>query len=286
MKNNQESSSRVNPNKFNFSISFWLLSILALVIFISSLASFIALNSTNMVLKQKVAATKEAARPANISLTIIQDSSCSDCFDTKEMVAAIKKENVKVISEKILTADSPEAKKLITKFSITKLPTLIIRGELGKNKPFADLLAKIGEIKDKTFVLRNTPAPYVLVQSGKVRGRVEITMLKDNTCTDCYNVKSHLSILKRLGLPVTNQRLVDSSSQIGRKLIRQYKIKLLPTLILSGDLDAYPTLKQIWPRVGTVSSTGTYVFRQGVKGMGVYKDLTTNKVVKPKLNKK
>jgi len=36
--------------------------------------------------------------------------------------------------------------------------------------------------------------------------------------------------------------------------------------------------------VGTVEKDGTYVFREGVKQMGIYKDLTTNKVIEPVVN--
>ena len=84
------------------------------------------------------------------------------------------------------------------------------------------------------------------------------------------------------GAYIADQKLLDVQTSEGRHLLNKYNIELLPTIILSKDASDYLSLKSVWPNVGTIEEDGSYVFRQGVKSMGVYKDMTSNQVVDPK----
>ena len=81
--------------------------------------------------KLKAAEVKEANRPAEISLMII-DSGCKDCFDVEALVTQVKDKNVKILDEKRVEKNSEEAKTLIEDYNIKKLPTVIVSGELDK----------------------------------------------------------------------------------------------------------------------------------------------------------
>jgi len=124
-------------------------------------------------------------------------------------------------------------------------------------------------------------APYTDTDTGAVKGRIKLSLLTDISCTECYDVTQHELILKESFGIDTTANVVDTKSSAGQALIRTYKIKLVPTIVLSGETDEYPGLKSVWSQVGVVASDGAYVFTTGVPLMGTYKDLTTNKVVTP-----
>lgn len=273
---------KTNKEKFGLSLNFWLLAVTTLVTLFSLAANFVFAGRTSLVLNKKIAEAEEAARPAEINLIVLKDSSCNDCVSLEPLINSIKQANVKITEEKIIEAANPESKELISKYQIAKLPGLIVGGEIEKEQALKELWSKLGEIKEGVFILRQLGAPYVLVGTGEVKGRINLVMLMDKSCQNCYDVTVHESILRTYGLSTAEQKVVEASLGDGPKLIKQYKIELSPTIILSGDLDAYPALKSVWSSVGTVEKDGTYVFRAGVKNMGVYKDLTTGQIVDPR----
>lgn len=267
--------------KFGFSISFSLTLALVAIISLAYLSGmFMSLRSI-LSLDKKIAEAKETARPADIDIVVLQESSCQDCFNLNPLIDIIKKENVKVNSEKTVEITSSEGMELISKYSITKAPTLVISGEIEKDTRLKAMWPQLGEIKDDTFILRQVGAPYVLTSSGEVKGRIKWVMLTDTSCNECYDVTKHEQILRRFGVPIQDQQVISSQLSDGKELIAKYKIKLLPTIILTGDVEAYSSLIKIWPEVGTIEEDGAYVFREGVKQMGTYKDLTVNEVIKP-----
>ena len=268
--------------KLNIEIKTWLIFGLGLIIFISLSVAVVVGGRTDWLLSKKLAATREAARPADLELITIIDANCQQCAGLTPIIDLIKKENIKTKSERNIDSASPEAKALISQYQIDKIPALIVKGELNKSEGLKNLWTKIGEIKNSdTFILRNVSAPYLLVSSGEIKGLIELILIADKRCQTCYDVTEHEQILPRFGILTDNSQVVDATLPDGLKLVDKYKIKLLPTFILKGDVEAYPALKSIWSQVGTVESDGTYVFREGVKQMGVYYNLITNTAVQP-----
>ncbi len=252
--------------------------ILTAVNFILLIGLIISLQ-TNLSLNKKITEAAEAARPADLDIIVLRESSCQDCSDLTPLIDAVKKANVKINSEKIIGASDPEGKELISKYNIEKVPTLIISGELEKETSLETMWQQLGEIKNNSFILKEVGSPYVLTNSGEVKGRVKLVMLADESCQECYDVAKHKQILKKFGLPDQNPQIINSQLADGKELIAKYKIKLLPTIILTGDVETYQGLTKIWPEIGTIEKDGAYVFREGVKNMGTYKDLTANKVI-------
>ena len=262
----------------NFNLNFWsFLGILA-VFFIGSFVMLTFSLRTNAALGKKVAENKELKRPAELDVTIVAETSCRECFNVSTFLENLKKQNVKIKSEKIVERMSAEGEALIKKFNIIKVPTVILSGELEKDEALQKILSQLGEIRGSDFVLKGIGGPYVLTATGEIKGEMKLTMLTDPTCVKCYDVRVHESIIKQFGATPTVE-LVDSRAVEGKNLIEKYGIKLLPTIVLRGDFEAYPELNNVWPQVGTVEKDGARIFRQGVKGMGVYKDLTTGKVI-------
>ena len=270
----------IQETKPGLKINFWFLAVIFILILISAAITFTLSAKTNKVLNKNISATAEANRPANLDLTIITDSNCKDCFSINTILGQIEKENTKIVSNKTIDINSDEAKQLITKFSIKKLPTFLMKGELAKNSVLAKFFSQAGDTTEDTFVFRQVGGPYIDVATGKIKGRVSMLLLTDITCAQCYDVTQHEAILKQFGLQ-PNSKVLDIKSAEGMALKNKYGIKMIPTFVLSGDVGAYPDLKTVWPQVGMVANDGAYVFTKGVPAMGTYKDLLTNKIITP-----
>ena len=63
-------------------------------------------------------------------------------------------------------------------------------------------------------------------------------------------------------------------------MIKKYSIKKVPTILILGETSAYKNLGQLWSQVGIVSGDGSYIFTK-TELMGIYKDLSTNKIINP-----
>lgn len=231
--------------------------------------------------ERQAAAAAEAARPAEFELIVLTANDCDSCYNLNPVVDSFKSRKVKIKSEQVVDFGDDKAKEIIAKYNVKKVPTFIAIGEVDKDKELRALLGRAGTVDNNTFVFTDTPAPYIEADSGKVRGLFNLIYLTDKSCEQCYDVSAHKSILARLGLNPVEVIDYDISSADGRKLVNQYNINKVPTIILDGDMEAYNGFAPRWQQVGTVENDGKYVFRQ-VQIMGTYKDLQTRKIVEAK----
>ncbi|MBI5023009.1 MAG: hypothetical protein HZC05_02490 [Candidatus Magasanikbacteria bacterium] len=261
-------------------LNFWLFATLAIVILASLIIVSINFLRVNLTLNGKIALAEEIKRPAEVEAIIVKESSCVECVDVAPILEKIKQNNVNIKSIKTVERMSEEGDGLIKKYSLEKIPSFILTGEIDKGEFLKKILPALGEIKDNAFILKNIGGPFVAVADGQIKGKAKLILLTDSTCPQCYDAVVHQAIVKQFGLNPTIET-VDSQSLVGKKFISAYRIQLLPTIIIQGDLGVYPQLKTVWPQVGDIAKDGAYVFRQGVKGMGVYHDLASNKIIEP-----
>lgn len=215
-----------------------------------------------------------------VNTVVINDKRCEECSDLSLFVQNMKQSGVVVKEQKLLDASDEKAEEWITKLGITKLPALLISDDIDVY-PVSDKMKQSGlSAKDGYYVIESN-APYVDVATGNVRGLVTLIMVDDQSCEKCYDVNVHRQILARLGLAVKDTKTIDINSTEGVQLRVNYNLKKVPTVILTGDLEAYPGFaEQVWQQVGTVEDDGAYVFRNvELLGRGVqYRDLTTGKI--------
>lgn len=265
--------------KINLKALRWGLTCLLAFLLLINFAQIIVLNSR---FQKEIARQKEAERPANLTLIEILPADCSSCQGALPLVEALKKQSVKIEKEDKLSPTDSAAQQLIKQYRIEKIPGLIVEGELEKEN-IAKFFSGRGQVENGVFVAQNLTPPYFDLKQNKVVGEItSLTYLKDSTCSECYDVSKNEQILANAYTvkPAKTQTFDITSSQ-GRALLARYKITLVPTFILEGDFSPYLSLQQVWPQVGTKEINGAYVFRQGVKLMGPYKDLSTGQVIKP-----
>ncbi len=216
----------------------------------------------------------EKNRPANLELTFIS-SECESCNAMGGILPFIKGQGVKITRETNLTTGEGAA--LISKYGIRTLPALIVTGEVSKENVQNIWTSLDAKQSQGAMIISGIP-PYFDIGEQKVKGAVELLILRDEDCEGCYNPLLHLTVLRQFGVFVENAAEYNVSSGIGASVIAKYNITKVPTIVFSPDASLYQALNQVWPSVGTVESDGWYVFR-AVEVMGTYKDLVNNTVV-------
>lgn len=216
-----------------------------------------------------------------VYITVIKDSVCNDCQGADYLVTALAN-NAALLEIEIANVDSvystdEKGVELIQKYSITRVPTLIITGKLSEDSKLVSSWVNFGTREsDGTLVFRSPYPPYLDLDSKEIVGGVSIIELVDATCADCYNVSLHQDLLKtKFAMRLSGVTTFDISSENGKALISKYKITKVPTVILSNAASAYPNFDEIWLQVGSIESDGSLVFRAVEQiTSGSYKDLS------------
>ena len=227
----------------------------ALFVICILLLLFTGLYSSWKLMKSSATQKQEQPKQPEIELYKIIPADCKECFSADIIQQyAEQTANAKITNTKILKSNTDEAKEFIKKYDLKRLPALIITGEIEKVK-----LQNFQE-KEDALIFDQTPPVYLDVASGKIKGKTTATVLYDTQCTDCFDVGMLAEQLKQIGVSVTIKK-IDYQSKEGKDLIKNYKIKKIPTLLLSKDAMEYDQIKTIWQQVGTQETDGMLVLR-------------------------
>ncbi len=226
--------------------------------------------------------TEETARPANLTATVLVSTDCPRCYNVVSFVGGLaQSKRVKLTDVRTVDPAAAEGAALLTTYAIQRLPAFILNGEVPKLLQALPQLASYGKTQGGAFVGTKLPAPYVEVATGKVRGEFSAVYVTENQCRECYDPTLNRQALQQLGMVPLSEKKIDRSDPEGQRLVKQYAITTTPTVILTGDLAAYPGFDQVWNNIGTIEPDGAYVFRTGQDLMGTHYDLTTKKAVAP-----
>ncbi len=230
------------------------------ILFIINFLFMFSLTST---LNNKYDEAVEAARPALIQLTII-DNKCKDCIPLNPVISLIKSSNVNITSEKTLSLT--EASSLITKYNIDKLPAVIVTGEL--NKTSLSMLTAY----DNALVFRNNFVPYFDINKNKVVGLVSAKVISLDSCTKCFDPNL---LIKELKNSVAITEVTKLNQESAKDIISLYNITMIPTLILSGDVSSYSEIVKAWENIGDVVNDN-FILR---KISPPYKNISSDKII-------
>ena len=253
-------------SKFN---SDFLIVCLILLLGVILIVNVVITANLNSKLKASVETAKELAKPAKIELTVIKNKKCTDCFDASEVLRAVKDSNVEITKQKDADLSSSEAKELISKYKIKKVPAVIIIGEISK------VSLEGFDKKDDALVFSAPNPPFTDSSTGEIKGRVKALEIVDSSCKKCFDVKSLVDQLKGAGISISEEKTLEANSEEAKAMLSKYKIDFAPVLILSKDASSYEFINQVWPQVGTKENDGSYVMRLVNPP---YVNLTTNEV--------
>ena len=211
----------------------------------------------------------------------LKDSECGKCNDLTPLINQIKGTGVKIYEEKIIEPSSEEGEGLIKKYNIGFAPTIILSKEASAYDIIQQAWPQIGSKEtDGSYVLRLVNPPFINLTTNKLMGLVNIVYLIDKGCSECYDVNQHKEILtnqQSFAVQLDKEETYDINDAKGKELIAKYNITKVPTIILSEEINVYPS-SQVLKQFFSVEKDGSYVFRTA-QAVGTYKDLTTNQIV-------
>lgn len=216
-----------------------------------------------------------------LEITFINTPDCEDCFSLDPFREYFAENGVDEDNIEEIDYDSFTAKRLLNKLEITQVPTVVVKGNVENYEFMQGLIDSVGEIRNEYFVVTKLQPPYLDLETDELVGKFELIYLDDGSCTECYDVTLHDEILDRLALNATNKRTVDISSDEGKEMVDKYFITAVPTILLTGELEPYDILNEIWDEVGSIEYDGTYVLRKGIESMGPYKALPGGEIIFP-----
>lgn len=259
----------MNKNKKkNFKLILQLLIVIALAV--------------NIVLLLTMNKGADKADTEELKIIFLITPDCENCFDLEPFREYFKENDVS--DEQFVEHDfeSFSGKRLLKKYEITQVPTIIITGDVSASPFMADLVENIGEMRKNAFVVTRLQPPFYDIETDEIRGLFDVIYLADKSCEECYDVKLNDEVFERLGLfGAQNLTELDIEDEKGKLLIEAYAIEAVPTVILTGDLAIYESIQDVWSEVGSVEDDGAYILRQGVVSMGVYKQLPEGSIIEP-----
>lgn len=197
-----------------------------------------------------------------VSITEIIDSSCDFCASLTILGTTFAESGVVISNWEKIEYNSAEAKELISKYNIKKIPTMLISNDINYYDGMKEILTALDATeKLENYVIHSITPPYRDLVKNKITGLVDLVMLTDNSCNDCYDVTINKPILTRLGIIINNENTYDISSSKGKELVSKYNIKKVPIIILSPEAKEYASFVSAWEAVGTKESDGWFIMR-------------------------
>lgn len=192
---------------------------------------------------------KEAEKPVSVNVALL-DCSSEQCVKLdKELTALKSNSKLKIEEEKSYTKET--AKDLITKYSIKKLPAIIVTSS------DLDKLSLQGYVKSgDALVLETVKTPYQDAVTGKVVGLITSTIISEASCKECPDLKIIVNNLEQAGVVISEKKNLNADE--AKDLFVSYNITKLPALILSSEFANYE-LANNWKLLGHIAADNSYV---------------------------
>lgn len=191
-------------------------------------------------LTQKISAMEAKAAEANrlpaIEVTAIE-ADCAQCTPVAGVMATVTAARVNITKSTSLKSVDSKSQRLIAEYSIKRLPTVVVTGEIDK----ASLQ---GFTKTADALVYIPEAPYVDAATGTVKGLVTLTLINASSCAECTDLMPGVQQLREL-VAVKDVKIVDKDSDEGKALVEKYSMAKLPGILASSDIAEYPIASQL-----------------------------------------
>ena len=159
---------------------------------------------------------------------------CEECFDIDSFASSLAEKNdFEISSEEKLVYDSDEARKIIEKYEIKNIPSLIIlSSEIDK--------ISLGEgfSTSKDYAVFGNAVPYIDLETGNVNGLVEMIEIYPD-CKECKPLSGLKNQLEAIGVKIKNYEAIQDNSEKASRIIKENAISFSPVLLISEDIEKY-----------------------------------------------
>jgi hypothetical protein len=220
-----------------------------------------------------------------LKITKIVNGSCYECTKAFDFQKNIEQGiGISFSDETEWELNDSRAIALIQQYNITKIPSIVITGEIDEYKGLKEEWLTVGNVEsDGALVWRSVPPVYESLPSKQIKGMVTLIGIVNSSCKQCYNVRLHENELTSEGIYVANTTYLESNSTWAKNLIKKYDIDFVPTVVIDKELEEYypyTQIKDVWAEVGSFESDGWKVFRrpEKISGNVTIQNLTTGEI--------
>ena len=196
-----------------------------------------------------------------VSFIEIQDG-CVECGSVSSLAENMKSAGLKEDKYEVVNSNSERGKELIAEHNLTFIPSLLIDSEFSEYWWIIDGLQGRIEKSGDYFVVKSPSYPYKDLKTGMIKGKVKATYLINKSCEECFDPSSLGGSFKNMGVYFSSEKEVDVSSSEGKKIIYNYNITLIPTIIFSKEILDYKEMEMIFEQIGTIEKDSSFVFRK------------------------
>jgi len=100
--------------------------------------------------------------------------------------------------------------------------------------------------KKLIFIILITMLFPIIYFLNKDNNIVNIIIILNNNCNECTSLDSYLEVYKKAWVNFWDLVKIDSTSFEGKDYLQKYKIKKLPFIIFSKNLEKYKTIASSW----------------------------------------
>jgi thiol-disulfide isomerase/thioredoxin len=197
-----------------------------------------------------------------VQLKEIRSDNCMECTPLLQLETQFESLGVKVKDYEIIGSSSDKGKELIEKNNLEFTSTLLISKDIKGYWWIFDQIEDSLIEKEDNYVLKTPLAPYVDLAVGEIKGKVDIILVKDKSCADCFDVDELKGSFMSLGIYFDDEESVDISSSEGKNLLKEYNVTAVPTVILSKEIKDYEAVAKMLEQLGTFEDNGKFVFRK------------------------
>ena len=204
-----------------------------------------------------------------VSLKEIYEPTCKECASFSRMKEQLEAAKIKVKDYELLSITGA-GKELAE--GIANLPSLLISKNIEEYWWFFPNIENSLVKHGNYYRFSQQLFPYKEISTGKIKGKVELTYITNETCDDCFNVTQLKSAFQEIGVYIESEKYVDVKSDEGKNLLLNYKITAIPTVVLSDEISDYEAIKDILEKVGSFENK-EFVFRKLEVLEGKYQNL-------------
>ena len=209
---------------------------------------------------QKNILTEADIKGREVFVEAIHHKGCEQCFPTENVFGYLTSKGLNLTIDERYYEDSDKDKELIKELGVTKLPVVLLSGNIDGLETVKSLSQF--KKKGKYLVLEAPQPPFYYLPDKKIIGYVNVTYLKDPECKLCPKIGQLLVDMQwKMGVGFTQKKAVYPNMTEFKELVEKYDIKKVPTFIFTGDLLEYENIKKYWDKVGTIEPDGALVLR-------------------------
>lgn len=225
------------------------------VLVILGAAALLLFNPMNTKPVIQTNTTAQLSNESKALVFVIKDSACTKCFKIDDLVTQAFSD----LQVKTLETTSPEGKELISKYSLTKVPVVVIQNPDKLDPGVAAALQSVAFKQQDAMVLYSPAPPYLELATGQLKGEISLTVIEADNCKDCNNFTGLKDQLTTQGILITNYTQLKHTDVQAKNLMQKYNVNFAPFIIFSSGLGDYLQIAKAWTSIGIIASDGNYV---------------------------